>query len=121
MKFKLSLLVLFTAVVSFACTGTTQMARQEPPIKTREASGSYKPITTHRTDLILGGLCVAKLTFDPKTGDLINVATDPPCRVTDEDLLVNGKKILDISGLLTFGGSHLGCYYVTGRAKCIGH
>lgn len=130
MRLKLTLLALFTAIVSFACAGTQtarqepqmEMARQAPSVKMQLPPGqSYKPITIQRTDLVLGGMCKAKLTFDPKTGGLIDVATEDPCWVKDVDLLVNGKKILDISGTLTFGGTHLGCYWLDNKTKCIGH
>jgi hypothetical protein len=114
MRFKLVLLTLFTAIVSFACASTAQMAPQE-------TGRSYKPITIQRTDLVLGGQCVAKLTFDPKTGDLINVATDPPCRVTEEHLLVNGQPVLDLSGSITFGSGMLHCYYdpILRKQRCV--
>ncbi len=118
MKCKLSLLVVFTAIVSFACASTSQMARQEPPMKTR-ATGSYKPITVQQTELVLGGKCVAKLTYDQKSGDLIKVETDSPCRVTEDHLLVNGQEVLDLSGSITFGSGTKYCRPVGGVLRCV--
>ena len=121
MKPKLMLLAMFTAIVSFACASTSQMARQEPPIKTRATrSYSYKPITVQQTELVLGGKCVAKLTFDENSGGLIKVETDPPCRVTEDHLLVNGQEVLDLSGSITFGSGTKYCRVVAGGGlQCI--
>jgi hypothetical protein len=125
MKCKLSLLVVFTAAVSFACASASQMVRedtrmgrQEPPMKTR-ATGSYKPITVQQTELVLGGKCVAKLTYDQNSGDLIKVETDSPCRVTEDHLLVNGQEVLDLSGSITFGRGTKNCRVVFGRLQCV--
>lgn len=115
MRLKLSLLVLFTAIVSVACAGTTDttrkgtpMGEQKPPMKSGRdivQSGSYKPITLHRTDRVFGGRCEARLTFDPTTGDVTDIATDPPCVVGKGQLVINGHEVVDLSGSITFGGS----------------
>jgi hypothetical protein len=129
MKFKLLFMAMFTAAVSFACAGTSQMARQDStspmarqdrPMKTG-APRSYKPMTIERTDLVLGGQCVAKLTFDRENGNLTNVETNPPCRVTEEHLLMNGLPILDISDSITFGTGTQICWYdpITNKMKCV--
>ena len=125
MKPKLMLLAMFTAIVSFACASTSQMVRedtrmgrQEPPMKTR-ATGSYKPITVQQTELVLGGKCVAKLTYDEKSGGLVKVETDSPCRVTEDHLLVNGQEVLDLSGSITFGSGSKNCRVVFGRLQCV--
>lgn len=127
MRFKLGLLVLFTAIMSFACAGTSEnvrqgtwMGRQERPMTTA-ATDSYKPITIQRTDRVLGGRCEAKLTFDEKSGGLVKLETDTPdCVVTQKPLLVNGHELLDLSGSITFEGSCTICYpSVFGPPLCI--
>jgi hypothetical protein len=120
MRLKLALLAMFTAVVSFACAGTSQMARQEPMEQRATSGSSYKPITVQQTELVLRGQCVAKLTFDEKSGGLIKVATDPPCRVTEDQLLVNGLPVLDLSGSLTFGSGTKYCRRLAnGTISCV--
>ena len=127
MRFKLALLVLCTAFVSFACASTSQSSRAtsataftSSPAETGTTAGrSHKPIMLQHTELVLRGQCVAKLTFDEKTGDLINMATDPPCRATEDHLLVNGLPILDLSGSITFGSGTKYCRVVGGKQVCV--
>lgn len=117
MRIKLALLVLFTAAVSFACAGaqtrdqkSTRMGL-ELDVKPR-ATGSYKPVTLQRTELVLGGQCIARLTFDQESGGLKKVETDPPCVVTEDHLLVNNQEIRDISdSSISFGSGSKYCWY----------
>lgn len=128
MKFKLVFLAMFTAALSFACAGTSLMARQEPSQMTSQEvmkhrtviGGSYTPRTLQRTDLVAGGNCEAKLTFD-ESGGLTKVETDSPsCRVvTEERLLVNGHELLDFSGTVTFSGSCTTCYSTIYGPRCV--
>jgi len=118
MKCKLSLLVVFTAAVSFACASNSGAVRKEPPMKTL-ATGSYKPIAVQQTELVLGGKCLAKLTYDQNSGALVKVETDSPCRVTEDHLLVNGQEVLDLSGSITFGSGSKNCRVVFGRLQCV--
>lgn len=115
MRLKLALLMLFTAFVSFACASISQSG------ETGTTTGrSYKPITLQQTELVLRGQCVAKLTFDEKSGGLIKVATDPPCRVTEDHLLVNGLPVLDLSGSITFGSGTKYCRRLAdGTLSCV--
>jgi len=99
MKPKLMLLAMFTALLS--CSRGVLVEAQDP---------GYRPITLQRTDLVAGGKCVARLTYDQKSGDLIKVETDPPCVTGQRPLRVNDQELRDISGSITFGSGTTTCY-----------
>ncbi|VUZ84203.1 hypothetical protein MELA_00569 [Candidatus Methylomirabilis lanthanidiphila] len=115
MKLKLTLLVMFTAIVSFACASYPRGASQEG-IQLGTRNHPHAPITVQRTDSIFGGECVAKLIFDNDSGALTKVETEKPCVVKEERLLVNGREVIDLSGSIEFGGSCKRCY---SNGQCI--
>lgn len=108
MKFNLALLVLFTAIMSFACVRYYSRDANQGQLGIR--ANPLAPITIQRTDSIFNGQCEARLTFDRESGDLKTVETTDPCQVTKEQLFVNGKPILDLSGSIAFEGSCKRCY-----------
>lgn len=116
MRLKLSLLGLFTAIVSVACASYPRGASQDG-MQLGARNNPHAPITIQRTDLVLGGRCQARLTFDQETGNIIKIETDSPCvvrAVGEERLLVNGHEVVDLSGSLTFNGS---CRIYYGSAR----
>lgn len=122
MKSKLILLVVVTAAVSFACANNVERVHGGEPKEPlgRTQTTSYQPMMLQQTELVLRGRCVAKLTYDQKSGGLIDVQTDSPCRVTEDHLLVNGQEVLDLSGSITFGSGTKYCRRLAdGRLKCI--
>lgn len=113
---KLVWLAIFTAAVSFACAGTSMVRQGHTP---RTTGNSFTPVTLQQTDLVAGGKCVAKLTYDRESGVLKSVETDPPCVAGNGPLRVNGQELQDISGPLTFGSGTTTCYPTSYGWKCV--
>lgn len=109
MKPKLMLLAMFTAVVSFACVSNSRGVSVEN-MGPGAPGNPFRPITLQRTDLVAGGKCVARLTYDQKSGDPIKVETDPPCVTGQRPLRINDQELRDISGSITFGSGTSTCY-----------
>ena len=107
MKPKLMLLAMFTALLS--CSRGVLVEAQDP---------GYRPVTVSRTDLVIGGRCRAKLTYN-NSGDVTSVETDPPCVVGQGPLLVNGQELRHLSGSITFGSGTSICYSTSIGPKCI--
>jgi hypothetical protein len=68
------------------------------------------PVPISRTELVAGGKCVAKLTYN-KEGELTKVETDTKgCFVGQKSLLVNKEPLLHNSDSITFGKGTTTCY-----------
>jgi len=108
MKFELALLAMCAALLCVSCSG--RRCGQRPTVS---VAGAEEQVVGAKyvEQLVFGGKCKAKLTYD-EDGKLANVDTDPPCYRGEavRGLSVNGEPLMENTGAITFGTATSRCY-----------
>jgi hypothetical protein len=111
MKLKSAVIPIIAATLSYSCSH--QLRGDAPAPAATDTTGAaqvrFRPEPMTRSEIVAGGKCIARLTFD-KMGQITNVETDPPCVTKRVKLMVNGEPLLHIADSITFGHGTQTCY-----------
>jgi hypothetical protein len=109
MKPTLVLVAMVAAILTFSSCYYIRNSSVIPAIG-KPKGYEAMPVPISRTELVAGGKCVARLTYN-KEGELTKVETDTKgCYVGQGSVLVNKEPLLHNSDSITFGKGTTTCY-----------
>lgn len=122
MKFGLVFLATCAALSCVSCSASRYGHGPTVAVGGRNGTSDLVVGGKYVEELVFGGTCRAKLTYD-ENGHLTSVATEPPCHTGEavKGLSVNGEPLVNNTGSITFGTGTSVCYGppIPSPPKCI--